>query len=98
MYSIIFSAILLAVGNIAEFMPYVYIFFRYMNRKIWNRGLKKGTNVASVGSVFNDTRKVKVLSLPENDKGKIDVSSEGPSWELVVGVGENHACFYTIAS
>ena len=23
------------------------------------------TNVASVGSVFNDTRKVKVLSLPE---------------------------------
>ena len=34
------------------------------------------TNVASVGSVFNDTRKVKVLSLP--DEGKIDVSSEAP--------------------
>ena len=37
------------------------------------------TNVASVGSVFNDTRKVKVLSLPETIKKKIDVSSEGPS-------------------
>ena len=28
------------------------------------------TNVASVGSVFNDTRKVKVLSLPETIKEK----------------------------
>ena len=28
------------------------------------------TNVASVGSVFNDTRKVKVLSLPETTKEK----------------------------
>ena len=37
------------------------------------------TNVASVGSVFNNTRKVKVLSLPETIKEKIDVSSEGPS-------------------
>ena len=46
------------------------------------------TNVASVGSVFNDTRKVKVLALPKidvssegpssDDKAKIDVSSEGP--------------------
>ena len=36
------------------------------------------TNVASVGSVFNDTRKVKVLSLSETIK-EIDVSSEGPS-------------------
>ena len=32
------------------------------------------TNVASVGSVFNETRKVKVFS-----KGKIDVLSKGPS-------------------
>ena len=45
------------------------------------------TNVASVGSVFNDTRKVKVFSLPETIyKGKIDVSGvsipdEGPSLE-----------------
>ena len=37
------------------------------------------TNVASVGSVFNNTRKVKVLSLPETIQEKIDVSSEGPS-------------------
>ena len=29
------------------------------------------TNVASVGSVFNDTRKVKVLSLPETIKEKV---------------------------
>ena len=28
------------------------------------------TDVASVGSVFNDTRKVKVLSLPETIKEK----------------------------
>ena len=28
------------------------------------------TNVASVGSVFNDTRKVKVLSLPETIREK----------------------------
>ena len=28
------------------------------------------TSVASVGSVFNDTRKVKVLSLPETIKEK----------------------------
>ena len=37
------------------------------------------TNVASVGSVFNGTRKVMVLSLPETIKEKIDVSNEGPS-------------------
>ena len=32
------------------------------------------TNVASVGSVFNDTRKVKALSLPETIKEKPDFS------------------------
>ena len=37
------------------------------------------TKVASVGSVFNNTRKVKVFSLPETIQEKIDVSSEGPS-------------------
>ena len=43
------------------------------------------TNVASVGSVFNDTRKVKVLSLPETIKEKPTFraealqSNEGPS-------------------
>ena len=31
---------------------------------------KSQANVASVGSVFNDTRKVKVLSLPETIKEK----------------------------
>ena len=31
----------------------------------------KKTNVASVGSVFNDTRKVKVLSLPVKGKGSL---------------------------
>ena len=31
---------------------------------------EKLTNVASVGSVFNDTREVKVLSLPETIKEK----------------------------
>ena len=36
------------------------------------------TNVTTVGSVFNDMPKVKVLTT-RNDKGKIDVSSNGPS-------------------
>ena len=39
------------------------------------------TNVASVGSVFNDMRKVKVLSLSETIKN--DVSSEGPTFIFV---------------
>ena len=48
------------------------------------------TNVASVGSVFNDTRKVKVLSLPEAIKEKstfrakalrLLTPGEGPSLE-----------------
>ena len=34
------------------------------------------TNVASVGSVFNDTRKVKVLSLPETIKEKSTFSNQ----------------------
>ena len=34
------------------------------------------TNVASVGSVFNDTRKVKVLSLPETIKEKSGIVRE----------------------
>ena len=45
-------------------------------------------NVASVGSVFNDTRKVKVLSLPETIKekstGKILTPDEGPSIETSI--------------
>ena len=45
------------------------------------------TNVASVGSVFKDTRKVKVLSLPETIKEKSmfragrPTPDEGPSLE-----------------
>ena len=53
------------------------------------------TNVASVGSVFNDTRKVKVLSLPETIKKKSTFRAKALRRELIVGVGENHACFYT---
>ena len=37
------------------------------------------TNVASVGSVFNDTRKVKVLSLPETIKEKSTFRAMAPS-------------------
>ena len=40
-------------------------------------------------------RKVKVLSLPETIKEKIDVSSEGRSSGVSSeGSGKNHACFY----
>ena len=53
------------------------------------------TNVASVGSVFNDTRKVKVLLLPETIKKKSTFRAKALRRELIVGVRENHACFYT---
>ena len=40
-----------------------------LQRKLYLRDISR-TNVASVGSVFNDTRKGKVLSLPETIKEK----------------------------
>ena len=43
------------------------------------------TNVASVGSVFNDTRKVKVLSLPETIKEKSTFRAKALRRELVAG-------------
>ena len=43
------------------------------------------TNVASVGSVFNDTRKVKVLSLPETIKETSTFQAKALRRELVVG-------------
>ena len=46
--------------------------------------LSSRTNVASVGSVFNDTRKVKVLSLPETIKEKSTFRAKALRRELVV--------------
>ena len=46
-------------------------------------------NVASVGSVFNDTRKVKVLSLPETIKQKSTFRAKALRRELAVGVAES---------
>ena len=43
-----------------------------------NSVLISRTNVASVGSVFNDTRKVKVLSLPETIKEKLTFRAKAP--------------------
>ena len=40
-------------------------------------------NVASVGSVFNDMRKVKVLSLPETIKEKLTFRAKALRQELV---------------
>ena len=48
--------------------------------------IKSRTNVASVGSVFNDMQKVKVLSLPETIKEKSMFRAKAHCWELVVGV------------
>ena len=45
------------------------------------------TNVATVGSVFNDTRKVKVLSLPETIKEKSTFRAKALRRELVGGGG-----------
>ena len=42
------------------------------------------TNVASVGGMFNDTRKVKVLSLPETIKEKSTFRAKALRRELVV--------------
>ena len=45
--------------------------------------LRLRTNVASVGSVFNDARKVKVLSLPETIKEKSTFRAKAVRRELV---------------
>ena len=42
------------------------------------------TNVASVGSVFNDTRKVKVLSLPETIKEKLTFQAKALRWAILL--------------
>ena len=42
-------------------------FYQYISGWTWAEQNSQ-TNLASVGSVFNDTRKVKVLSLPETIK------------------------------
>ena len=51
-------------------------------RHIFN--LMSRTNVASVGSVFNDTRKVKVLSLSETIKEKSTFRAKVLRQELIV--------------
>ena len=44
------------------------------------------TNIASVGSVFNDMRKVRVLSLPETIKEKSTFRAKALRRELIVHV------------
>ena len=51
------------------------------------------TNVASVGSVFNDTRKVKVLSLPETIKEKSTFRAKALHRELVVTTNSRRRAF-----
>ena len=52
------------------------------------------TNVASVGSVFNDTRKLKVLSLPEKIKEKSTFRAKALRRELVGGRGKPRVFLY----
>ena len=40
------------------------------------------TNVASVGNVFNNTRKVKVLSLPETIREKLTFRAKALLWAV----------------
>ena len=51
------------------------------------------TNVASVGSVFNDTRKVKVLSLPETIKEKSTFRAKALRRELIVTTNSRRRAF-----
>ena len=46
------------------------IIFKALKFILLSMHISSRTNVASVGSVFNDTRKVKVFSLPETIKEK----------------------------
>ena len=51
------------------------------------------TNVASVSSVFNDTRKVKILLLPETIKEKSTFRAKALRRELVVSIFHRlHCC------
>ena len=61
-----------------------------------NVGIILRTNIASVGSVFSDTRKVKVLSLPETIKEKSTFRAKALRRELLVGVGQNHMFLYEL--
>ena len=47
--------------------------------------ITSSTDFASVGSVFNDTRRVKALSLPETIKEKSTFRAKAIRRELVVG-------------
>ena len=49
------------------------------------------TNVASIGNVFNDTQKVKVLSLPETIKEKSRFRAKALRRELIVGTTHYYA-------
>ena len=51
------------------------------------------TNVTSVGSVFSDTRKVKVLSLPETIKEKSTFPAKALRRELVVTTNSRRRAF-----
>ena len=50
-------------------------------------------NVASVGSVLNDTRKVKVLSLPETIKEKSTFRAKALRRELIVNTNSRRRAF-----
>ena len=50
------------------------------------------TNVASVGTVFNDTQKVKVLSLPETIKEKSTFRAKALCRELIGGRSGKTMC------
>ena len=57
----------------------------WLQHKGKDNGSKSRTNLASVGSVLNDTRKVKVLSLPETINEK-SFRAKALHRELVVGL------------
>ena len=64
-----------------------------MHRSIIRWGHLFITNVASVGCVFNDTQKVKVLLLPETIKKKSTFRAKALCRELVVTTNSRRRAF-----
>ena len=79
----VFSCLLFSCTKVSKIYPSVPQFLGIGRTIKLGPNKKSRTNVTSVGSVFNDTRKVKVLSLPETIKEKSTFRAKALRRELV---------------